>query len=98
MPLTRLGELLGIDPIAKCPSEGIIVVAESGTMSRCLLVDEMLGKKEVVIKSLGPLFAGVPGVSGGAILGDGKVGLILDVHAVVGLTPAELARSAQEAA
>ncbi len=85
MPLTRLGELLGIDPIAKCPSEGIIVVAESGTMSRCLLVDEMLGKKEVVIKSLGDAFKTQSLLSGAAILGDGRVALILDVDALTNL-------------
>ena len=85
MPLTRLGDLLGIDPIAKCPSEGIIVVAESGTLSRCLLVDEMLGKKEVVIKSLGDAFKTQSLLSGAAILGDGRVALILDVDAVTNL-------------
>jgi two-component system chemotaxis sensor kinase CheA len=85
MPLTRLGDLLGIDPSAKCPSEGIIVVAESGTLSRCLLVDEMLGKKEVVIKSLGDAFKTQSLLSGAAILGDGRVALILDVDAVTNL-------------
>jgi two-component system chemotaxis sensor kinase CheA len=85
MPLTRLGDLLGIDPIAKCPSEGIIVVAESGTLARCLLVDEMLGKKEVVIKSLGDAFKTQSLLSGAAILGDGRVALILDVDAVTNL-------------
>lgn len=85
MPLTRLGDLLGIDPVAKCPSEGIIVVAESGTLSRCLLVDEMLGKKEVVIKSLGDAFKTQSLLSGAAILGDGRVALILDVDAVTNL-------------
>jgi two-component system chemotaxis sensor kinase CheA len=42
-------------------------------------VDELIGKQEVVIKNLGETFRDVPGVAGGAILGDGRVGLILDV-------------------
>jgi two-component system chemotaxis sensor kinase CheA len=44
----------------------------------------MVGKQEVVIKSLGPWFKTVKGLAGGAILGDGKVGLILDVHGIDG--------------
>jgi two-component system chemotaxis sensor kinase CheA len=43
------------------------------------MVDELIGKQEVVIKGLGELFKGVDGICGGAILGDGKVGLILDI-------------------
>jgi two-component system chemotaxis sensor kinase CheA len=41
-------------------------------------VDELIGKQEVVIKSLGDSLRNIPGVAGGAILGDGRVGLILD--------------------
>ena len=43
-----------------------------------LVVDELIGKQEVVIKSLGETFRNVRGVAGGAILGDGRIGLILD--------------------
>jgi two-component system chemotaxis sensor kinase CheA len=50
-----------------------------------LLVDELLGKQEVVIKSLGTAFSHVRGVAGGAILGDGRVGLILDAGGLVSL-------------
>ncbi len=98
VPILPLGERFGIADYRPEPWEGAVIIVEDDGRQVGLLVDELLGKQEVVIKSLGPLFAGVPGVSGGAILGDGKVGLILDVHAVVGLTPAELARTAQEAA
>ena len=48
----------------------------------CVLVDELIGKQEVVIKSLGETFKGVTGVAGGAILGDGRVGLILDLDRI----------------
>jgi two-component system chemotaxis sensor kinase CheA len=43
-------------------------------------VDELIGKQEVVIKPLGEAFGNVTGIAGGAILGDGRVGLILDLE------------------
>jgi two-component system chemotaxis sensor kinase CheA len=46
----------------------------------CLLVDHVIGKQEVVIKSLGETFKNIQGIAGGAILGDGRVGLILDME------------------
>jgi len=49
-----------------------------------LMVDEFIGKQEVVIKSLGEQFKHVAGVAGGAILGDGRVGLILDMDGLAG--------------
>jgi two-component system chemotaxis sensor kinase CheA len=47
-----------------------------------VLVDALLGKQEVVIKALGETFSKVQGVAGGAILGDGRVGLILDLERI----------------
>ena len=44
-----------------------------------MLVDDILGKQEIVIKSLGSLFQNQQGLAGGTILGDGRVGLILDL-------------------
>ena len=68
-------------------------MAEAGQHCRCLLVDALIGKQEVVIKSLGETFAGRKGFAGAAILGDGRVGLILDANALVRMktTPAETA-------
>jgi two-component system chemotaxis sensor kinase CheA len=60
------------------------IVVEGRTRQFCLIVDRMVGKQEVVIKALGPYFSSVKGVAGGAILGDGRVGLILDVHGIDG--------------
>jgi two-component system chemotaxis sensor kinase CheA len=48
------------------------------------MVDDLIGKQEVVIKSLGEGLGKVPGVAGGAILGDGRVGLILDMGGLWG--------------
>lgn len=78
LPLIRLYELFDIEPEHRDPWEGIAVVVEGETQSPCLLVDKIIGKAEVVIKSLGSDLKHVKGVSGGAILGDGRIGLILD--------------------
>ena len=56
-----------------------IVVVWSGRQQLGLVVDQLIGKEEVVIKSLGSLVGEIPGISGAAILGDGEVALIIDV-------------------
>jgi len=58
---------------------------ESGQESRCLFVDELIGKQEVVIKSLGEMFHQQADFAGAAILGDGRVGLILNINSLVKL-------------
>jgi len=78
LPLIRLYKIFGIEADHENPWEAIVVVVEGENRSKCLLVDEILGEEEVVIKSLGESFKNTKGVSGGAILGDGYVGLILD--------------------
>jgi len=89
-PILRLGPHLGVAGSAApaAAPEGIVVVVESGQDCRCLLVDDLLGKQEVVIKSLGDMFRGRTAFAGAAILGDGRVGLILDVNALVKLKSA----------
>ncbi len=77
-PLVRLYELFGIEPERRNPWEAIVVVIDGGDRSKCLLVDQILGKAEVVIKGLGEGLKELKGISGGAILGDGQIGLILD--------------------
>jgi two-component system chemotaxis sensor kinase CheA len=86
-PVLRLGEHLNTSAAAADLSAGILVVVESGQDSRCLFVDELIGKQEVVIKSLGDMFHQQTNFAGAAILGDGRVGLILDVNALVKLKP-----------
>jgi two-component system chemotaxis sensor kinase CheA len=78
LPLVRLYDLFGIEPLKKDPWEAIVVVVEGENRAKGLLVDEIIGKAEVVIKSLGAGLKHIKGVSGGAILGDGRIGLILD--------------------
>ncbi|MFZ5925926.1 MAG: chemotaxis protein CheA [Acidobacteriota bacterium] len=92
LPVVRLAAKLGVAPRSQDPCEGLMIVGESGSRMFCLLVDELVGKQEVVIKSLGPAFREVRGFAGGAILGDGRVGLILDLAAVAGDAGAVLRR------
>ena len=84
-PLLRLYEYFGVQPESPEPTEGILVVVEADGADRCVLVDRLLGKQEVVIKSLGEHFKQNRSLAGAAILGDGRVGLILDAKALVKL-------------
>lgn len=84
-PMLRLGRHLNTPSRAVDPTQGIVVVVESGQESRCLFVDELIGKQEVVIKSLGDMFRSQTEFAGAAILGDGRVGLILDINSLVKL-------------
>ena len=84
--MMRLGQHLGIEGAQADPTRGIVVVLEAGNDRRCILVDELVGKQEVVIKPLGEMFTGRTPFAGAAILGDGRVGLILDTIALVRLS------------
>jgi two-component system chemotaxis sensor kinase CheA len=85
VPLVRLGRHLGITGAIEDATRAIVVVLEAGSDRRCLLVDELVGKQEVVIKPLGESFVGRTPFAGAAILGDGRVGLILDSLTLVRL-------------
>lgn len=82
LPLVRLHRVYDVNTTKTNPCDAIVVVVESEDERFCILVDELLGQQQVVIKSLGDRFRDVKGISGSAILGDGKVGLILDVGGV----------------
>jgi two-component system chemotaxis sensor kinase CheA len=85
IPLVRLADLFDIHGAITNAWEGTIVVIDDEGDRVALLVDELIGKQEVVIKSLGDAFGAVRGVAGGAIMGDGRIGLILDGHGIVGM-------------
>jgi two-component system chemotaxis sensor kinase CheA len=85
MPLVRLHDFFNEEPKCRDPWEGLLLVVNEGLHSYCLLADEIVGRQEVVIKSLGGMFRQLPGISGGAILGDGKVALIIDVKGIISL-------------
>lgn len=82
LPLVRLHRVFGVEPRSAEPSESLLIVAEAEEKLFCLMVDDLIGKQEVVIKSLGESFGTVPGIAGAAILGDGRVGLILDLAGI----------------
>jgi len=82
IPLVRLHRLFGADHRDMPVTAGLALVVEHEGGLKALLVDEILGKQEVVIKSLGPLLQNAKGLAGGAILGDGRVGLILELGGV----------------
>lgn len=79
LPLVRLGEVLGSESTYDHPTAALVVVVENEGKRRCLMVDEVLGKQEVVIKSLGERLKHIKALAGGSIMGDGRVGLILDI-------------------
>lgn len=83
IPLLRLHRLYNVGAAETRPEDGIIVVVEIDGRQTGILVDEILGQQQIVIKSLGEALQGVPGIAGGAILPDGRVGLILDVGGLV---------------
>jgi len=82
-PLVRLYERFGLQPDTTDPAQGIIIVVETNRQRCGLLVDRLLGKQEVVIKGLGDAFKQSRALAGAAILGDGHVGLILDVNGLL---------------
>ncbi len=79
MPLIDLGEWLGLECNRDDQAARLMVVVESGSRRIALLVDEILGKQQIVIKNLGEGFTYSAGISGAAIMPDGTVGLIVDV-------------------
>jgi len=83
VPVVRLHQLFGVQPTHDEPTEAILVIVQSGSLRCSLMVDELLGQQQVVIKSLGDGLGPISGVSGGAILGDGNVCLILDAPGII---------------
>ncbi|MGE5487669.1 MAG: chemotaxis protein CheW, partial [bacterium] len=80
LPIFRLYEWLGVKPRTEDPADSVFIVTEDGGRQRAIMVDEFTGKQEVVIKSLGETMKNIPGLAGGTILGDGRVGLVLDLE------------------
>jgi len=81
--LIRLDKALGLPIVVEATDKGIIVVVQDGPHTVALAVDEVLGQQQVVIKQLGHNMEGCKGVAGGAIMPDGQIGIILDVHCII---------------
>lgn len=88
VPIVRLHALFGVEDAVTALQAGLLIVIEAHGARCALFADALLGQHQVVIKSLGDFLGHLPGISGGAILGDGRVGLILD--------PAGVAQLAQD--
>ena len=98
LPMIRLHRLFGIAPAVEDPAQGIVVIVEHEGRDVALLVDELGGQQQVVIKSLEVNFAKVAGVAGATILSDGAVALILDVPGLVALSRARPGRETRPGA
>ena len=88
LPLSDLANVLGAAAPA-LPDAPPAVVVVSGGRRRVVACDRLLGEEEVLVKSLGPLLAAVPGYLGGAILGDGRIALLADPSKLVRATARE---------
>lgn len=80
LPLLKLEKALEL-PLSSwdMEKEYFVVVVRKGNQQVGLVVNELIGQQEIVITSLGKLLSGISGIAGAAILGDGKVALILDI-------------------
>ena len=83
LPLISLQEKFGLPASETAGSEVFVVVVGFGDKALGLIVDELRGQQEVVIKSLGDFLNNLPGIAGATILGDGKVTLILDIGSLI---------------
>ena len=83
IPLLRLHDRLSLKPRFEEPTEGLVLVVQHANRKQCLLVDEIVDQRPVVIKSLEDNFIQIPGIAGATILGDGRVSFILDIPSLL---------------
>jgi two-component system chemotaxis sensor kinase CheA len=101
--LAYLGDLLDIGAVANESDESVVIITDTGEGSRFgLVVDELLGHQQVVIKSIEESYGSVPGIAAATILGNGRVAFILDVEKLSDMTvssslPASAVNSAANA-
>ncbi|EKM8118104.1 chemotaxis protein CheA [Enterobacter hormaechei] len=85
LPLVELWKLFEVDGAKTEATQGIVVILQSAGRRYALLVDQLIGQHQVVVKNLESNYRKVPGISAATILGDGSVALIVDVSALQGL-------------
>lgn len=86
LPLLRLEQLFRIDRIDVCPGDQYVVVLGVAEKRLGIVVDDLLGQQDIVIKPLGPAFKSVRGISGAADLGDQRTILVLDAGGIIAET------------
>jgi len=85
VPMVRLSSLYNVKGAERNPEKAFVIVLETDGKPIGLMVDEVLGKQQVVIKSLNRIVKGIPGLAGSAILSSGQVGLIIDIEGLIQL-------------
>jgi len=88
VPIVKLYEVFGVESDYTNPAEALLVFVEVDGRRLAILVDELIGQQQVVIKSLEENYRKVEGIAGATILGDGQVALILDVPGLAKLARA----------
>jgi len=83
LPILRLYEQFGAENAVTNLENGLLVVVEADGRQVGLFVDDLQGQQQISIKSLEKNFRRVAGVAGATILGDGRVGLILDISGLI---------------
>jgi two-component system chemotaxis sensor kinase CheA len=83
LSILRLYQFFGAEPRITDPTRGLLVIVENDGRKVALLVDELIGQSQVVIKSLETNYRKVDGIAGATILGDGRVALIVDVPGLI---------------
>jgi two-component system chemotaxis sensor kinase CheA len=81
--VVRLYEVFNLQPEYTDPAKSILLILETEGERVAVMVDEILGQQQVVIKSMEQNFRKVEGIAGATILGDGTVGFILDVRGLL---------------
>ena len=89
IPIYHINRTFSVDGAIQDPTEAVIVIVEDEGQRIGLVADEILGQQQIVIKTLGEYLGEVPGIAGGAIMPDGKVGLIIDINGLVKLSKEE---------
>lgn len=85
LPLVELWKVFEVNGAKTEATQGIVVILQSAGRRYALLVDQLIGQHQVVVKNLESNYRKVPGISAATILGDGSVALIVDVSALQGL-------------
>ncbi|WP_038153382.1 chemotaxis protein CheA [Trabulsiella guamensis] len=85
LPLVELWKVFDVEGANTEPTQGIVVILQSAGRRYALLVDQLIGQHQVVVKNLESNYRKVPGISAATILGDGSVALIVDVSALQGI-------------
>ncbi len=83
LPIMKLGEIFNISNCKNDINDSLLIVIENQDRQFALVVDELVGIQDVVVKNLGEKFKNLEGISGATILGDGSIGLILDLNSLM---------------